>query len=160
MCGSCEYKLGILLYRKHLYKHNSDVFTLFNFLDQVGYIATSVPPPPICLWQCFTEAQAGLERVILLPHPGVGYRHESPQLGGFYSCFKNIETYLVLVRSPHFLTRLFSFQASGNLGLCFSLDTRTCISSKVGWLPTSVWKAIWCSGTDSPVYLQKGWQNF
>lgn len=47
-------------------------------------------------------------------------------------------------------TRLFSFQASGNLGRCFSLETRTCMSSKVGWFPTSAWKAIWYSGTDSP----------
>lgn len=53
------------------------------------------------------------------------------------------------------LTRLFSFHASGNFGLCFSLDTKTCISSKVGWFPTSVWKAIWYSGTDSPVRKRK-----
>lgn len=53
------------------------------------------------------------------------------------------------------LTRLFSFHASGNFGLCFSLDTKTCISSKVGWFPTSVWKAIWYSGTDSPVGKRK-----
>ena len=47
-------------------------------------------------------------------------------------------------------TKLFSFQASGNLGRCFSLETRTCMSSNVGWFPASAWKAIWYSGTDSP----------
>lgn len=50
----------------------------------------------------------------------------------------------------HRRTKLFSFQASGNLGRCFSLDTRTCMSSNVGWFPASAWKAIWYSGTDSP----------
>lgn len=33
MCGFYESKLNILLYRKCLNKHNSDVFALFNFLD-------------------------------------------------------------------------------------------------------------------------------
>lgn len=48
------------------------------------------------------------------------------------------------------LTRLFSFQASGNLGLCFSRTTRICMSSKLGWFPTSTWNASWYSGTASP----------
>lgn len=33
MCGFYESKLSILLYRKCLNKHNSDVFALFNFLN-------------------------------------------------------------------------------------------------------------------------------
>lgn len=52
------------------------------------------------------------------------------------------------------LTKLFSFQASGNFGRCFSLETRTCISSKVGWFPTSAWNAVWKSGTASPVHRE------
>lgn len=56
----------------------------------------------------------------------------------------------VLALLPLKHTKLFSFQASGNLGRCFSLDTRTCMSSNVGWFPASAWKAIWYSGTDSP----------
>lgn len=69
-----------------------------------------------------------------------------------WSCSNNLTTSCDKnrMRSSQWLTRLFSFQASGNFGLCFSLDTSTCMSSKEGWFPASAWKAIWYSGTASP----------
>lgn len=50
-------------------------------------------------------------------------------------CANSVSLSLSTIVLKH--TRLFSFQASGNLGLCFSLDTRTCMSSNVGWFPAS-----------------------